>query len=111
IHVSTGGVVDTYNSIRFDQIRSLLEAEGFEVVGELSSFVKMSSSLASNTQEIASRAIAHVAVVKSMSPLAKFIQQGSSVRLGHWSLVSQGGIALDQNGVLRGGVENDGAAS
>jgi chromosome segregation protein len=112
IHVSTGGIVDTYNSIRFDQIQDLLRTEGFEVVGELSNLVKISSSLNANVRDIASRAVSHVCVVQSMSPLAGFITRGSSVRLGHWSLVSLDGIALDQNGVLRGGsVENDGAAS
>jgi chromosome segregation protein len=112
IHVSTGGSVDTYNSIRFDQIQSLLTSEGFELVGELSNLARINTQLSANVQQIAARAIAHVAVVKSMSPLSKFISSGASAKLGHWSIVSVDGIALDQGGVLRGGsVENDGAAS
>jgi len=112
IHVSTGGSVDTYNSIRFDQIQSLLTSEGFEIVGELSNLARINTKLSANVQQIAARAIAHVAVVKSMSPLSKFISSGASAKLGHWSIVSVDGIALDQGGVLRGGsVENDGAAS
>jgi chromosome segregation protein len=112
IHVSTGGAVDTYNSIRFDQIQSLLESEGFEVVGELSAFARINKSLPSNVQQIASRAVALVAVVKTMAPLTKLIDGSNCSRLGHWSIVSLDGIALDQSGILHGGsVENDGAAS
>jgi chromosome segregation protein len=112
IHVSTGGSVDTYNSIRFDQIKALLESEGFEVVAELASSARINKNLPSNVQQIASRAVAHVAVVKSMGPLASFIASGNASRMGHWSVVSLDGIALDQSGILRGGsIENDGAAS
>jgi chromosome segregation protein len=112
IHLTAGGVIGTYNSIRFDHISSLLGSHGFEVVGELASFVKLNASLPAAVQETAARSVAHVCVVKSMKPLSAFITSGNAIRLGHWSLVSTDGVAFDQDGVLRGGsVENDGAAS
>ena len=112
IHVSTGGVVDTYNSIRFDHIAKLLENAGFVVKGELATLSKINPSLPENVREIASRAIEHVCIVESMAPLAEFVSRDGPLRLGHWSVVSIDGIALYQNGVLRGGsTENDGAAS
>jgi chromosome segregation protein len=96
----------------WESTRAALGASGFEVLGELSEFVRINSKLAEHVQTIAAGIVANVAVVRDFGPMPAFIAAGGAEKLAGWSVVSLAGAALDFDGTLRGGSsENDGAAS
>ncbi|MGK5082714.1 chromosome segregation protein SMC [Bdellovibrionota bacterium FG-1] len=100
----------------WDAVRDALTQSGFEVLGQLTDQVTINAKLDSKVQAIASGLIAHVAVVRSFEPMARFISGSAGgtamEQLAGWSVVSQEGDALDYDGTLRGGsTESDGAAT
>ncbi len=87
----------------FGGVRSMLEAAGFEVLGDLSQFVKIRSEAGENVSRIAAQLISHVCVVRSLKPVADFVRQDQLHKLGGWSLSALDGSAFDSHGILRGG--------
>jgi chromosome segregation protein len=85
-----------------NQTMAVIQGAGFEVLGALEQFVRVSSrkGVASN---IASRLISRVAVVRDLGRLGEFVAAGGVSRLGDWSMVALDGSVLDSEGVLRGG--------
>jgi chromosome segregation protein len=90
----------------FAQVRALLEAQGFKVLGELSEFVKSTQECAEYLEDL----IEHVCVVESSEPMMIFFASEKFQELGGWALASMDGVALEWNGTLRGGsLESTGA--
>ena len=87
----------------FGGISALLKANGFEVLGDLSLFVKIKTDAGENVARIAQQLISHVAVVREMAPVAAFVRKGLMAQLHGWSLTAIDGSALSANGILRGG--------
>jgi chromosome segregation protein len=86
----------------FEEIRSLLEQHGFQVIGQLSQFVTSKASYASLMNPL----MRQVCVVESSAPMANLIQNTGVHTLSGWSLVSMDGVALEPQGVMRGGSLN-----
>ncbi|OFZ55403.1 MAG: chromosome segregation protein SMC [Bdellovibrionales bacterium RIFOXYC1_FULL_54_43] len=116
------GVTAPSKTLKFDRVRSVLEASGFTLLGELAQFVKPDQSVTPAIREMATGIVASVAVVESFEPMADFLAALSVdasegfAKLGGWSIVSRDGNVLELGrggaAILRGGsLENDGTAS
>ncbi len=83
----------------FEKIQKILQENEFKVLGSLSDFV--SSKLDHSTYLDAM--IGSVCIVESSTPLIPFLSKGGIHLLEGWSIVSMDGIALEPQGILRGG--------
>ncbi|MDR3606091.1 MAG: chromosome segregation protein SMC [Oligoflexia bacterium] len=93
-------------------VTSALRDAGFEVLGELSSLVKINGSIEAGARKRAAETISRVLVVQDLAPLSGFLANNGASRIAQWSLVSMDGSALGADGTLRGGnVAVDGGAS
>ncbi len=88
-------------------IQAILEANDFKVLGELSQFVKTTHPDSQSLNQLFQR----VCVVESSGPLASFFQKQTIANLSGWSIVSLDGIALESQGILRGGSFNSSGAA
>jgi chromosome segregation protein len=89
----------------FSNIRTVLEEQGFKVLGELSEFAspKPTQTQQPGRQEALTQFIDSVCVVESSAPLDNFLKSQSLSLLSGWSIVSQDGVVLEPEGLLRGG--------
>jgi chromosome segregation protein len=95
-----------------ETVLTALRDAGFEVLGELDSFVRVNAALEASVRARAAHTIARVIVVKDLSPLTAFLAKGDKTVLCGWSIVAMDGNALGADGTLRGGhLETDGGAS
>jgi chromosome segregation protein len=83
----------------FADIKTFLESQGFQVLGTLSQFVQGKADYAQTLSHLVSQ----VCVVESSAPAMAFIQNPDFSKLAGWSIVSMDGVAIEPNGILRGG--------
>ncbi len=76
-----------------------LEKHGFKVLGELSDFVSSTTEHSTYLSQL----ISEVCVVESSTPMTAFIESGEHHGLSGWAIVSMDGVALESNGLMRGG--------
>lgn len=96
----------------------LLKKCGFEVLGQLTDFVSVSSSsqMGEVGMDFARRLISRVLLVQSFDSMSAFVSQGQAARLEGWSVLAMDGSVLDlktdASGIFRGGtISSDGTAS
>lgn len=94
------------DSESFSKISALLESLGFKVKGPLSQFARS----VSEAPNLLSHMVSQVCVVESSEPLTTFIQNDGFSQLQGWAVVSMDGVALEPDGLIRGGsLDNSGA--
>lgn len=94
----------------FDALNSLLTSFGFEVMGELSRFVRLA--VPGEVPALAMDWTQNTCVVRSMDPLSALIHSQKIGELQGWGLVSLDGLTLGSAGELKGGsTESDSTAS
>jgi len=97
----------TVKTVDSKTIQSLLEKNGFQPAGDLTHFVRCKGSFVDGVKSL----ISNVFVVESSAPMDAFLQSTDFGKLEGWSIVSKDGIALEPNGLIRGGsLDASGAA-